>query len=121
MEGKTRVDRLLSYLYIYRWVPRDSMALGADIYERFVIKVDFEEAENEEVRALSLSEPLSSKCFVFDRQTVLILPHPPISALDSHTHFADGKDPKTQGHQKNSRILAVCTNLSHNFKNREKE
>ena len=55
---------------------------GWHTYGRFARKVV---TSGKKRRSGSLSEPLySTKCYVFDWQTVLILPHPPIAALDSH-------------------------------------
>lgn len=83
---RSGMDRLPSYQHIYRWLPRDLLPLKADTRtEDLRGKLWLRGRREEEVRVPSLSEPLSStKCYVFDWQTVLILPHPPIAALDSH-------------------------------------
>lgn len=82
---------------------------------RFKIKVTTPGKKRRgEQSVFPMCAPLSSKCYVFDWQTVLILPHPPIAGLDSHAEHQQWWERfKKQGHSKNSRILAVCTHLSH--------
>lgn len=109
-----------SYPNIYRWAPRDSLALKA--YTCTVQSSDFGDEEKRRLGCLPYWSlfPLNVMCLT-DRQFLfshILLSLPLIPTLSTS---ADGKDSKTQGHSKIPGSL-WCVQICHiDFKKKRNE